>query len=917
MQEPEEIVVFSLGLTPTGHVAVVLDDAPSADLPPRAASRIRAAFERGRGHGLFHLGAVETQGELGPAISFWRDLAKLYLTKLCAHVDIDQAVKEGLPVNFPDDEASAMLASAPPFRGAEYLSREALDGAWREIGQAFLDEVKASGLGAQEMLKQRNELWNMVGRVFFHLAENKARPDVPFAFLATYTTRISSQGKLQHVPLGRAVQEQAIGGDRKLLLSLLLPVQRAASQSTLLRELVDSGKIFQTQAWKPSEAYRFLKEVPLLEDKGVHVRLPDWWKRGQPPRLQVSVTMGSESAVGVGVEAMLDFSVGLAMDGEPVSKAEWKEILAQNDGLALVKGRWVEVDRKKLEGLLEHWKQVEQAAREDGVTFLKAVRLLAGAPGSSSTFDPTGAEPASRDEWLSVNAGPWLREALESLRKPEAALELAPGAELTADLRPYQRDGVKWLWLLRKLGLGGCLADDMGLGKTVQVIAILVLLRRERARASASRPSILVLPASLIGNWKSELEKFAPAVKFFVAHPSEVPTGEIPTAIEERFHDFDVVLTTYGFIHRQAWAREKQWDLVVLDEAQAIKNPGTNQAKAVKELRCRQRVVLTGTPIENRVGDLWSLFDFLNPGLLGSAKEFSRFAGTAGKGGRDVFGTIRSLVRPYILRRLKTDRRIIRDLPDKTEVKVHCGLEKTQAVLYQKTVDDLAKSLGGLDRKDGIRRRGIVLSFLLRLKQICNHPSQWTGDGVYAPEHSGKMLRLREISDEISSRQEKVLVFTQFQEITRPLEEFLRGVFRRSGLVLDGTTPVKARKGLVDDFQAEQGPPFFVLSVKAGGTGLNLTAASHVVHFDRWWNPAVENQATDRAFRIGQKRNVLVHKFVCRGTVEEKIDEMLTAKQGLSDEILKGGAESSLTEMGDEELIQFVSLDFNRATVES
>ncbi len=908
---------FSLSLSPTGHVGLVHDDSPNAPLPPRTASRIRAAFARGSGHGLFHLGAVETQGDLGPAIAFWRDLAKLYLTKLCAHVDIDQAVKEGLELDLTEDEASTMLASAPPFRGAEYLSREVLSHAWKGIEEAFLDEVKASGQGAQALLKERNEIWNMVGRVFFHLAENKARPDVPFAFLATYTTRISAQGKLQHVPLGRAVQEQASGGDKKLLLSLLLPVQRAASESALIRELVDSGKIFQTQAWKPSDAHRFLKEVPLLEDKGVHVRLPDWWKRGQPPRLQVSVSMGSERPAGVGVDAMLDFSVDLAMDGEPISKSEWKEILANSDGLALVKGRWVEVDREKLEGLLTHWKQVERAAREEGVSFLKAVRLIAGAPGSSATLDSTGAEPASRGEWLSMNAGPWLREALEGLRKPEAALELDPGAELTADLRPYQRDGVKWLWLLRKLGLGGCLADDMGLGKTVQVIALLVLLRRERVKASSSRPSLLVLPASLIGNWKSELEKFAPAVKFLVAHPSEVPTAEIPKTIEEHFHDVDIVLTTYGFVHRQAWAREKEWDLVVLDEAQAIKNPGTSQAKAVKGLSCRQRIALTGTPIENRIGDLWSLFDFLNPGLLGGAKEFSRFATSAGKSASDIFGTIRSLVRPYILRRLKTDKRIIRDLPDKTEVKVHCGLEKTQAVLYQKTVDELAKALGGFDRKDGIRRRGIVLSFLLRLKQICNHPSQWTGDGVYAPEQSGKMLRLREISDEIASRQEKVLVFTQFQEITRTLEVFLSSVFRRSGLVLDGTTPVKTRKGLVDQFQNESGPPFFVLSVKAGGTGLNLTAASHVVHFDRWWNPAVENQATDRAFRIGQKRNVLVHKFVCRGTVEEKIDEMLTAKQGLSDEILKGGAESSLTEMGDQELIRFVSLDFNRATVES
>ena len=332
----------------------------------------------------------------------------------------------------------------------------------------------------------------------------------------------------------------------------------------------------------------------------------------------------------------------------------------------------------------------------------------------------------------------------------------------------------------------------------------------------------------------------------------------------------------------------------------------------MKELTAHARIAMTGTPVENRLSDLWSLFDFLNPGLLGTAKQFGSFVKTLENAQVPSFEPLRNLVRPYILRRLKTDKRVISDLPDKTEVKAFCSLSKHQAALYQKTVDDLSEQL---DAADGIQRRGIVLAQLMRLKQICNHPAQVTGTNDYAADRSGKFRRLAEIAEEIASRQEKVLVFTQFREITEPLAGFLGKLFGRSGLVLHGGTSVKKRKGYVDQFQKEDGPPFFVLSLKAGGTGLSLTSASHVIHFDRWWNPAIENQATDRAFRIGQKKNVLVHKFICRGTVEERIDEMITRKTRVADEAIggKGSAEVLLTEMDDATLLRFVKLDLNQA----
>ena len=352
---------------------------------------------------------------------------------------------------------------------------------------------------------------------------------------------------------------------------------------------------------------------------------------------------------------------------------------------------------------------------------------------------------------------------------------------------------------------------------------------------------------------------------------------------------------------------------MVLDEAQGIKNPAAKQTKSVKKLKAEMRIALTGTPIENRLGDLWSIFDFINPGLLGSSSQFSTFVKRLADRPHNPYGPLRDLVRPYILRRLKTHKSIIADLPDKTEVKTFCLLSRKQAALYQQAVDELA---GHLEDVDGMKRRGIVLAFLMRLKQICNHPSQWLGDGAWAEEDSGKFGRLRDIAEVVAARQEKALIFTQFKETTAPLAAFLSSVFGRPGLVLHGETEVKKRKDLVRQFQEDENVPFFVLSVKAGGTGLNLTAASHVIHFDRWWNPAVENQATDRAFRIGQTKNVLVHKFICRGTVEDKIDNMIDSKQQLAGDFLSGGADMLLTEMKDEELLKLVALDLGAAMKE-
>jgi SNF2 family DNA or RNA helicase len=518
----------------------------------------------------------------------------------------------------------------------------------------------------------------------------------------------------------------------------------------------------------------------------------------------------------------------------------------------------------------------------------------------------------SDPDWSTVSAGPWLAETLKGLRSPDGLARIEPGPALQASLRPYQQAGVRWLYLLHRLGLGACLADDMGLGKTIQVLSLLLILKHEstaqRAATPTRTPSLLVAPASLLANWAAEIERFAPTLRFLIAHPSASSAEDLKAMTSETLAVVDLVITSYGALLRYDWLSSTQWRVLVIDEAQAIKNPGAKQTRAVKQLIAHTRIALTGTPVENRLGDLWSIFDFTHPGLLGSGQAFGRYVRRLAEA--KTYRPLRELVRPYILRRLKTDKSVIVDLPDKTEMKAFCYLGATQAALYQKAVEELAHAL---DRAEGMGRKGVVLSFLMRFKQICNHPSQWLGDGAWAETESGKFARLRELAEVIAAKQEKMLVFTQFREATQPIAAFLGHVFGREGLILHGGTPVSKRRELVRRFQDDELTPFFVLSLKAGGAGLNLTAASHVVHFDRWWNPAVENQATDRAFRIGQSRNVLVHKFVCRGTVEDKIDQLIESKQTLVKDVLEGGAELQLTELSDKELLDLVALDIHSA----
>jgi non-specific serine/threonine protein kinase len=890
--------LLRIALSPTGRLLLEHDPAGASTLAQRTADALESSFRTGNGDGLLYLGAAELPADLPPSLAFWRRFGRSFVARYCAAEQGDGLATALEPES---TDLAELIATAPELLGGEYLTVDLLTALWREIATSLRTQSAQHG-DAQGYLATLNPAWHLVGRVCFHLAENKRNPARPFAFLATYAAGLGRGDKVQHKPLGEALREYA--HDRERLLTLLAPVQRAAKRSPLIAELVGSKAVFQPQAWQPDQAWRFLQDVPLLEESGVVTRLPDWWHpdRRRRSRVTATITIGAPTDGLLNTDSLLSFELRCALDGEELTAAERHQLEQATNGLVLIKGRWVEVDREKLAQALTHWRHVEKQVQTSGLSFAEGMRLLAGVPLAA---EASSTEAAADRSWTEVVADRRLGELLAKIRDPAAADSGHPGPELRATLRPYQEVGLRWLWLLYQLGLGACLADDMGLGKTVQVVALLLRIRQATEGRSTS---LVVVPASLLANWSAELARFAPSLHVLVAHPSAVPGKKLEQLTARRLVGVDVVVTTYGTLLRSTWAAAVPWQVVVLDEAQAIKNPNARQTRAVKALQSRARIALTGTPIENRLSDLWSLFDFTSPGLLGTATRFARYVKGLGTAG---YGPLRELVRPYILRRLKSDRRVIADLPDKVELLSHCSLGKKQAALYQQSVEALREQLE--EGAAGVERRGIVLAFLMRLKQICNHASQWLDDGGYDPADSGKFQRLGELCEEIAARQEKVLVFTQFRQVIDPLASFLRRVFGREGLVLHGGTAVGKRRQLVEEFGRDDGPPFFVLSLKAGGTGLNLTSASHVIHFDRWWNPAVENQATDRAYRIGQHRNVVVHKFVCRGTVEERVAELIAAKVALSAEILGGDDEIALTELSNEALLQLVSLDIGTA----
>lgn len=637
------------------------------------------------------------------------------------------------------------------------------------------------------------------------------------------------------------------------------------------------------------QAYAFIREATLLlQSSGFGVLFP-----GISTKLGVRVNLKSKKQSaqqkgGVGsltFESVIAYDWQLALGGEPLSRAEFERLAALKVPLVQVRGQWVEIRPDQIDQAIKFWEKQKSGG---DLSLQDALRLaLSQEPTQANIGLPV----------VDVAAEGWIADLLDQLGRGEKLKPISAPAEFRGTLRHYQSAGLSWLAFLRQWGLGACLADDMGLGKTCEMIALLL---HERTQRRGTKPALVICPTSVVSNWERELARFAPNLRVHIHHGAERKKTELAKQATQA----DVVLSSYALLHRDVeQLAQIGWGDVILDEAQNIKNPTTKQAQAARKIgaSAEWRAALTGTPVENRLTELWSIFQFLNPDYLGSQNDFyNRIAKPIERtNDADATQRLKSLVSPFILRRVKTDPSVITDLPAKNEMKVFCNLTKEQATLYEAVVRD---SIKRIEEADGIERRGIVLATLMKLKQVCNHPAQFLGDGSALAGRSGKLARLTEMLEEVRGVRERALIFTQFAEMGSMLKTYLQETYGDEVLFLYGGTPMKARTKMIERFQNDpNGPLVFILSIKAGGTGLNLMRANHVFHFDRWWNPAVENQATDRAFRIGQTKNVQVHKYLCAGTFEEKIDAMIERKKSLAESIV-GTSEAWITEMTTEQL---------------
>ncbi len=653
-----------------------------------------------------------------------------------------------------------------------------------------------------------------------------------------------------------------------------------------------------------TEAHEFLQVAGELEQAGCVVLVPAWWRRRAPVRLALSVRVANPVVptvrdTAMSLDELVDFRWDVSLGGQRLSRAELTDLAAAKVPLVQVRGRWTLVDPAVLAAGLAR-------TADAGRMTVRAALAHAGLAARHAGDEP----PARRgptDLEVEVSADGWLGGLLAGPGgegDPDATDDLiefvdAP-AGLGVTLRPYQRRGLAWLVFLDRAGVGALLADDMGLGKTVQVLALELATRQAGPRP----PTLIVCPTSVVGHWADEAARAAPGLRVHVHHGADRPGGAAFTALAA---GHDLIVTTYALVRRDsAELGGLSWDRIVLDEAQQIKNSGTQLARAVRELPARHRVALTGTPVENRLADLWSIMHFLNPGLLGGPARFrARYAVPIERyDDTDAVDRLRRRIRPVVLRRVKTNPAVLADLPPKIERRDLCPLTPEQASLYQAVLDDMLDRLADYSP---VRRRGAVLAAMTKLKQVCNHPAHLLGDASALPGRSGKLARVEEVLEQIVADGERALCFTQFARFGAMLEPYLRDRFGVDVTFLHGGTPRRERDAMVERFQRGHGPGIFLLSLRAGGTGLNLTAASHVLHLDRWWNPAAEAQATDRAYRIGQRRGVQVRTFVCMGTLEERVDRMLADKTLLARTMI-GDGESWLAGMSLDELRDLCAL---------
>lgn len=837
-------------------------------------AQIATLFEEDKYGTLYHMTFQDTSKD-SPTAQFLKEVVQSFVRSLSSSPEIEIA-REKTKAVLDDDQLDYLLALCPFALGSEFVDEEWLKLQYDQLQHVFEKEATSFEGTMQLYFESLSQNLQTAQRIYFHLVENPLDEDNPFAFMATYATK-DQAGRVRHMPLAHALIEYK--DHQEELLSLLSSLNKVADEVEYMQYLMDTGELFHPIKLNVKEAYTLLKAIPLIEKSGIKCRVPNWWKKHYAS-VHLNVSAGEKKPSFFGLETLIALTPSLTINGRMLSQDDINYLLKQEEGLTFMKGQWVEVNHQKLQELLQKMEHY------DGTITLK----------EALTKDFVKDIDDDPDNGIEITNGKWLRNMMQEMRQPRHIQKQSLPEDFDATLRHYQQEGYNWLNIMYTFGFGACLADDMGLGKTIQVIAFLEKLREEDADAKC----LLVVPASLLGNWESEMRKFAPDLHYFILHSSKIKDYQ---AYQE--DNPYLTITTYGMASKIEGLSQRDWNVLILDEAQAIKNPLTKQTKTMKKIPARFRIAMTGTPIENDYSNLWSLFDFLNKGLLGSFDQFKRFSKTIEDYPENTT-KLRNLVSPFILRRLKTDKSIIRDLPDKIEIVDHVNLSKRQIVLYKKQVEQLKENI---ETAQGMERRGIVLSYITKFKQICNHPDQFNHDISFKAVDSGKFQMLKDLCTTIYEKRERVLVFTQYREMCEPLSQYLASIFHKEGYIINGSTPIKKRTEIVNKFQSEHYIPYIVLTVKAAGTGLNLTAANHVIHFDRWWNPAVENQASDRAYRIGQKKKVFVHKLVSTGTIEEKIDELITSKQSLANNILSTNDQINIAEMSNDELINLFQLE--------
>lgn len=808
---------------------------------------------------LYHMGFSKRSKEMSSSELFLYELSETFFRCLTEMPELE-LTREATHV-VPDEEHLEHLLSSVPYAiGAEYIDRKWIAGVFSQLEQIFQREISGYKGSVELYLTEQNQKLHVPERIFLHLVENKDGED-PFVFMATYAS-LGEDHAVHHMPLKYALTEYQ--DDRDKLLALLSCLNRAAEVSDLIAELVESGEMFHVLRFTGKEAYQFLRDVEKIEQTGILCRIPNWWRK-KAMECSVEIRLGEKKPAMVGFDALVSMQPQLCVDGEALTKKDVELLLAQTEGLAFLKGKWVEVNHKKLRELLKRMDGMDTS-----ITLREALQMEIG-----------NGKKVSADVGALVTNGAWLSKMLRNLRKPSGIRSAAVPKTVHATLRPYQKDGYTWLNYMQKLGFGACLADDMGLGKTLQVISLLLAERQDYdAGEKERRRSLIVCPASLVYNWQKEIERFAPELETVTI------TGSAPERKDIIRHTTDgqILITSYDLLKRDVeYYKNIVFAVQVIDEAQYIKNAGTQAAKGVKKITAAFKLALTGTPIENRLSELWSIFDYLMPGFLYTYQKFREEIETPIVVNKDEnkMERLQRMIRPFILRRLKGD--VLKDLPEKLEENVYAKMEGEQLALYDAHVQQMKQMLDGKSEAEFKSNKIQILAELTKLRQLCCDPA------LLFEDYKGESAKVQMCMDLIGNAVHgghKVLLFSQFTTMLDRLAEQLK----KLGIdyyMLTGSVNKEKRMQMVDSFNKDD-VPVFCISLKAGGTGLNLTAADIVIHYDPWWNVAVQNQATDRAHRIGQKNVVTVYKLVSQGTIEEKIIDIQEKKKKLAEQVLEG-----------------------------